>query len=47
MQCIKESFGTNIASYEPEFVEDQHLENESKVEQPIEDFGTGYNYGIS
>ena len=46
MQCIKESFGTNIASYEPQFIEDQHTEGESKIEQPVEDFGTGYNYGI-
>ena len=45
MQCIKESFGTNIATYEPQFIQDQTLEKVAKVE-PIGDFETDYDYGI-
>lgn len=45
MQCIKESFATDIASYEPEFIQDQTLEEKAKVES-IDDFETGFNYGI-
>ena len=42
----KRSFGTNIATYEPEFIQDQQLEQVAKVES-IGDFETDYNYGIS
>lgn len=47
MQCIKESFGTDIASYEPEFIQDQSIDTqEVKTDVLTGDFDTGYNYGI-
>ena len=50
MQCIKESFEEDIATYQPDFLAREKPDDDKESKQPdpnAGDFGTGFDYGIS
>ena len=50
MQCIKESFEEDIATYQPDFLAREKPDDDKESKQPdpnTGDFGTGFDYGIS